>query len=62
MAPLSQSEKVEVIRKKVVAAVSLFEHREGSKQVDIKDIGALVREFYIILVQSGATLHVPCNP
>ena len=42
MAPISQAENIDTTRRKVASAVSLFEHREGSKQVDIKDIGALV--------------------
>lgn len=42
MAPLSHSDKVEAMKQRVVSAVSLFENREGSKQVDIKEIGALV--------------------
>lgn len=36
-------ERSELIRRKVRDAVILFEHKEGSKQVDMKDIGTLVR-------------------
>jgi hypothetical protein len=36
-------EKSELLRRKVRDAVLLFEHKEGSKQVDLKDIGTLVR-------------------
>lgn len=55
MAPVSQSEKVEAMRKRVAQAVSLFEHREGSKQVDSKDIGALVSA-YVSLQQLHANM------
>lgn len=36
-------ERSELLRRKVRDAVLLFEHKEGSKQVDLKEIGTLVR-------------------
>lgn len=39
----TQAEVLEAAKKRVRDAVALFEHKEGSKLVDVKDIGTLVR-------------------
>ncbi|GAX72987.1 hypothetical protein CEUSTIGMA_g439.t1 [Chlamydomonas eustigma] len=40
-------ESIEAVRKRVREAVILFEHKEGSRQVDIKEIPTLVRSLGI---------------
>lgn len=39
----SQESAMDAARKRVLEAVMLFEHKEGSRLVDIKDVGTLVR-------------------
>lgn len=40
---MPSTEVVEATKKRVREAVTLFEHKEGSKSVDIKEIPTLVR-------------------
>jgi hypothetical protein len=43
LAAMPSAEVVEATKKRVRDAVTLFEHKEGSKTVDIKEIPSLVR-------------------
>lgn len=41
--PLKQEERRDAIQLRVREIVQLLEHKEGSKMVDVKDMGTLVR-------------------